>query len=74
MIKVSDWPGQSLDLNPIKNMWDDLYRAVQRRFPSQPNWQYRDILSWKAVSINDPKVVFHLICVSSYITRAVHKT
>lgn len=32
-IKVLEWPSKSLDLNPIKNMWIDLVRAVHSRSP-----------------------------------------
>ena len=30
-LNVLEWPSQSLDLNPIKNLWTDLKIAVQRR-------------------------------------------
>ena len=33
-VKVFEWPSQSLDLNPVVNLWKDLKIAVHRRSPS----------------------------------------
>jgi hypothetical protein len=32
--QVSEWPSQSVDLNPIENLRRDLNIAVQQRFPN----------------------------------------
>ena len=29
-INVIDWPAQSLDLNPIENLWEDVDRSINR--------------------------------------------
>ena len=34
---VLEWPSQSPDLNPIKNLWYDLKIAVHKRNPSNLN-------------------------------------
>lgn len=33
LIKVVEWPSQSLDRNPIKSLWNDFRRAVHWRSP-----------------------------------------
>ena len=36
-LKVLEWPSQSSDLNPIRNLWKDLKIAVQKKLPIQPD-------------------------------------
>ena len=33
-VKVLEWPSQSLDLNPIENVWAELKKHVQARMPT----------------------------------------
>jgi hypothetical protein len=37
-LNVTEWPRQSLDLNPIQHLWRDLKMAVQQRSPSNLTW------------------------------------
>jgi hypothetical protein len=34
-VEELDWPAQSLDLNPIEHLWDELEHRLQAR-PNQP--------------------------------------
>ena len=46
-VAVSDWPGNSPDLNPIENLWSRLKRAVAQRRPSKKQQLIEAILaSW----------------------------
>ena len=30
-VTVIEWPAQSPDLNPIENLWEELFKVVQRK-------------------------------------------
>ena len=60
-INVFQWPSQSLDSNPIENMWSELKRAVHKRKPkNMTDLERFCIKKWSKILPNVfPKLIKH---------------
>ncbi len=52
-INAIEWPPQSPDLNPIENLWEELFRKVQKTKPSNLDdlWHHLQA-AWLEIPVN----------------------